>query len=216
MRVNSTKVTERIFIYKPECLIWDMVRYCIYFEWRTTKFVDDGMRATRREESRIRPRLWAWAIMFILYWNIDYCRKGTVWFYAWFWDVLLHTEPRVYVQRRTCSTVGEWSCCQHLGDFLKHKALNEHRPSSSLLYVCWRLISAGVCCPFGGPVFERSWWVQINWDCWSSYRITLLLGFFQPSLIQQQGSAAPVHWLGTNIYIWLFQLLVESFREHSW
>jgi hypothetical protein len=36
-----------------------MVRYCIYFEWRTTKFVDDGMRATRREESRIRPRLWA-------------------------------------------------------------------------------------------------------------------------------------------------------------
>ena len=50
--------------------------------------------------------------------------------------------------------------------------------------------------------------VQINWDCWSSYRITLLLSFFQPSLIQQQESAASVHWLGANICIWLFQLFL--------
>jgi hypothetical protein len=59
------------------------------------------------------------------------------------------------------------------------------------------------------------WWssvweisgVQINWDCWSSYRITLLLSFFLPSLIQQQGPAASVHWLGTNICTWLSCLL---------
>jgi hypothetical protein len=35
-------------------------------------------------------------------------------------------------------------------------SLNEHRPGSPLLYVCWGLISAGVCCLFDGPVFERS------------------------------------------------------------
>ena len=32
------------------------------------------------------------------------------------------------------------------------------------------------------------------------------------SLIQQQGSAASVHCLGSIIYIWLFQLIVESFK----
>ena len=32
--------------------------------------------------------------------------------------------------------------------------------------------------------------VQINWDCWFSYRIALLLSFFQPWLIQQQGSVS--------------------------
>jgi len=55
-----------------------------------------------------------------------------------------------------------------------------------------------------------------DWDCWSSYRITFLLSFFQPSLIQQQGSASSVYWFGANICIWLFQLLVRSFRRHSW
>jgi hypothetical protein len=89
--------------------------------------------------------------------------------------------------------------------------LNEYRPRSTRLHVCWGgLMSAGVYCLLGGPE------VQINWECWSSYRITLLLSFFQPSLIQQQGSAASVHWMGANICIWLFQLLVGSFRRQSW
>ena len=44
--------------------------------------------------------------------------------------------------------------------------------------------------------------VQINWDFWSSYRISLL-SFFQPSQNQQQGSATSVHWLDANICIWL-------------
>ena len=58
--------------------------------------------------------------------------------------------------------------------------------------------------------------VQINWGCRSSCRITILLSFFQPSLIQQQGSTASVHWLSGNICIWLFQLLVGSFGKQSW
>ena len=32
-------------------------------------------------------------------------------------------------------------------------SLNEHRPRSHLLYVCWDLLSPGVCYLFGGPVF---------------------------------------------------------------
>ena len=39
---------------------------------------------------------------------------------------------------------------------LVSSSLNEHRPGSPQLYVCWGLISAGVCCLFGGPVFQRS------------------------------------------------------------
>jgi hypothetical protein len=63
---------------------------------------------------------------------------------------------------------------------------------------------------WGGPHIRwymlSVWWssvwkisgVQINWDCWSSYRIALLLSSFVPSLIQQKGSAASVHWLGAD------------------
>ena len=92
-------------------------------------------------------------------------------------------------------------------------SLNEHRPGSPLLYVCWGpQISWCMLSVWWSSVWEISG-VQINWDCWSSYSITLLLSFFQPSLIQQQRSAASVHWLGANICIWLFQLLVGSFGE---
>jgi hypothetical protein len=94
-------------------------------------------------------------------------------------------------------------------------SLNDHIPRSPLLHVCWGLILAGVCCLFGGSVFFRSW-IQINWDCWSSYRTALLLSFFQPSVTLQHGLAAYVRWLGTNIYICLPQLLVGSFRRQSW
>jgi hypothetical protein len=58
--------------------------------------------------------------------------------------------------------------------------------------------------------------VQINWDYWPNYTIAILLSFFQPSLIQPQGSAASVHWLGENICMWQFQLFVESFRGQLW
>ena len=85
-------------------------------------------------------------------------------------------------------------------------SLNEHSP---LLYVC--------CGPHSSWCMLPAWWysvwkisgVQINWDCSSFFRIALL-SFFQPSLIQIQGSVASVQWLGTNICLWLFQLLVGS------
>ena len=96
-------------------------------------------------------------------------------------------------------------------------SLNEHR-SASPLNVC----VLGVSYQLVYAVFlvfkclkDMGVGVQINWDCWFSYRITLL-SFFQPPLIQKQGSAASEHWLGANIYIWLFQLLAESFRGQSW
>ena len=95
---------------------------------------------------------------------------------------------------------------------LRASSLNEHRPSSHLLYVCWW--SHIRWCIL--PVWWSSVWeilgVQNNWHCWSSYRIALLLSFFQPSLIQQQVSAASVHWLVAIACIWLFQLLDRSYR----
>jgi hypothetical protein len=85
----------------------------------------------------------------------------------------------------------------------------EHRPRSPLLYVCW------------GP--HISWcmlpvWRSNVWEI-SGFQIeTAGLPTGLPSssassslsLIQQQGAAASVHWLGANNCIWLFQLLVGS------
>jgi hypothetical protein len=95
-------------------------------------------------------------------------------------------------------------------------SLNEHRHRSPLLYVClgphisWCILSI-----WWSSVWGNSG-VQINWHCWSSCRITLLISFFQPSLSQQQGSAGSVHWLGANICIWFFQLLSGSFGGQLW
>jgi hypothetical protein len=41
------------------------------------------------------------------------------------------------------------------------------------------LISAGVCCLVGGSVFEISWGSRLSETAWASYRVTLLLSFFQ-------------------------------------
>jgi hypothetical protein len=80
--------------------------------------------------------------------------------------------------------------------------LNEHRPESPLLYVCWGLhISWCMLSVWWDSVWKISS-IQISWDCWSSYRIILLLSFFQLFLIQQQGSAASDHWLDANNCIW--------------
>lgn len=102
---------------------------------------------------------------------------------------------------------------------LSASSLNEHRPSIPLLCVCvfvasYHLVYAAclVAQCLRGPVLG----VQINWDCWSSYRIILLLSFFQPFPNSTTGSAASVHWLGANICIWLSQLLVGSFGGQSW
>ena len=70
------------------------------------------------------------------------------------------------------------------------------------------LISAGVYCLVGILVSER----------YRGSRLTAAPPTEQPSssassrfcLIQLQGPAAPVHWLGANICLWLFQLLGYS------
>ena len=58
-------------------------------------------------------------------------------------------------------------------------SLNEHRPGNPLLYMCWRPHISWYMLPaWWSSVWEISW-VQVNWDCWSSYTIALLLSFFQ-------------------------------------
>jgi hypothetical protein len=107
---------------------------------------------------------------------------------------------------------------------LDESSLNEYRPGYSLLSVSWRLhISWCILHIWWYSVWEISR-VQINWDYCSSYRITPLLCFFQPSLIQQQGSAASAHWLGAKYLhlifsdaCWFFwsAVMIGPFCEHS-
>jgi hypothetical protein len=95
-------------------------------------------------------------------------------------------------------------------------SLNEHRPGSPLLYVCWGAYFSWCTLTF--------WWSNV-WET-SGSRLIETSGSpkgspsssasFSLSLIQQQGSAASVYWLGANICIWLFQLLVGSFIGQSW
>jgi hypothetical protein len=94
--------------------------------------------------------------------------------------------------------------------------LTEPRSSSPLLYVCWRpLIS---CCML------PSWWsrvweipgVQVNWNCWFSYRSPFSFSNSSFSLIQPKGSAASANWLSVSLWIWLFHWLSLSFRGQSW
>ena len=93
-------------------------------------------------------------------------------------------------------------------------SLNEHRPGSPLLYVCW------------GPRLSRCmlsiWWssvweilgVQINWNCWPSYRVTLLLNFFQSFPNSTTGVSCFCPLVGCK-YLHLAQLLVVSSRVRS-
>jgi hypothetical protein len=54
----------------------------------------------------------------------------------------------------------------------------EHRPSNSLLYVCWRPhISWHILSPWLSRVLDILG-EQVNWDCWSSYRAALLFTIF--------------------------------------
>ena len=56
----------------------------------------------------------------------------------------------------------------------------EVRPGSLLLYMCWG--------PWTSSSMLSGWWlsvweisgVRVNWDCWSSYGVTLPLSFFHP------------------------------------
>jgi hypothetical protein len=89
-------------------------------------------------------------------------------------------------------------------------SLTEPRNSSPLLFICWEPHISWCMLPGWWSMSEISGF-QVNWDCWSYYRVVHLLSFFQLFLIQPMESAAAVHWLGANICIWLFQLLVGYF-----
>ena len=56
----------------------------------------------------------------------------------------------------------------------------EARPSNPLLYMCWEpLTSSFMLSGWCLSVWEISW-VQVSWNCWSSYMVALLLRSFQP------------------------------------
>jgi hypothetical protein len=57
-------------------------------------------------------------------------------------------------------------------------SLIEPRPSSPQLYMCWGPHISWCTLGWWSSIWEISG-VQVNWDCWSSYRVTLLLSFFQ-------------------------------------
>jgi hypothetical protein len=94
-------------------------------------------------------------------------------------------------------------------------SLNEHRPSSPLLYVCWGPhISWCMLSVWWSSVWEISG-VQVNWDCWSSYRIVLPLSFFQPFPNSTTGVSCfcPLAWwkylnLTLSVAYWVFQRAV--------
>jgi hypothetical protein len=58
------------------------------------------------------------------------------------------------------------------------------------------LISAGVCCLFGGPVFEISQGGRLSKTAGPTE--SPFSAFFQSLPTQQEVSAASVHWLGSN------------------
>ena len=64
---------------------------------------------------------------------------------------------------------------------LHASSLTEPKPGSPLLYLCW----------VSYQLVHASWWeisgVQVNWDCWSSCRVALLLSLFQLFLFQPHG-----------------------------
>jgi hypothetical protein len=90
--------------------------------------------------------------------------------------------------------------------------MTEPRPSSPLLYVCWRPHIS--CC------MQLSWWSSV---CEISRGSRLIETVGPPtrspsssassrfSLIQPQGSAASIYYLSVNIFIWIFQLLYGAF-----
>jgi hypothetical protein len=58
-------------------------------------------------------------------------------------------------------------------------SLTKSRTGNPLLYMCWGLHINWCMLPGWWPSVWETSGVQISWDCWSSYRVTLLLSFFQ-------------------------------------
>jgi len=62
---------------------------------------------------------------------------------------------------------------------LSASSLTEPRHGISLLYMCWGTSPQLVYAACLVIQYLRDLGVQINWDCWSSYRVALLLSFLQ-------------------------------------
>jgi hypothetical protein len=74
------------------------------------------------------------------------------------------------------------------------------------------LISAGVCCLFGDPVFEKYWGGGLGLieTAGPPLESPFSSASFSLSLTQQQGSAASVHWLGATICLWYPDTITED------
>ena len=77
------------------------------------------------------------------------------------------------------------------------------------------LISTGIFCLVGGPVFERSQGSRLIETAGTPTRLPPSSASFCLSLIQPQGSASSFHCLSANICIWYFHLFGGSPRMHS-
>jgi hypothetical protein len=87
-----------------------------------------------------------------------------------------------------------------VSSFLRVKSI--YSDSVVLCCICIDvLISAGVCCLVGGPVFERFQGSRLIETAGSPTGSPSSSASSSFSLIQPQDSAASVHWLGTNISI---------------
>ena len=112
--------------------------------------------------------------VFIYWHSIFYPPPSTLWLFPFLLPIALspcrclHLPP--HLTSKLPGTQVSWG--------LSVSSLNEHRPRSPLLYVYW------------GPHITWHilpvWWFSVwgisggqnNWDCWSSYKVTLLLSFF--------------------------------------
>jgi hypothetical protein len=92
-------------------------------------------------------------------------------------------------------------------------SLTETRPSCPLLYMCWGPHISWYMLPGWRSSVWEILGFQDNWDCWSCYRVVLLLLFFQPFPSSTTGFSSFCPLVGC---IWLFQLLVEYSEAWSW
>lgn len=154
-------------------------------------------------------------LMFLLFLTlqISFLSCSTPWLLHIPWLPLPHLRPvtmRMSPPSRALNSLGplvSWG--------LGASSLTDPRP---LPYMCWRtsyqLVYAAwlvvKCLRSLGSRLTETADTATGWPCsTASSRF---------SLIEPQGSEASAHWLGANICIWLFQLLVESFRglcKHS-
>jgi hypothetical protein len=81
---------------------------------------------------------------------------------------------------------------------LDASSLTKPRPSTLLLYMCWGAHISW--CMLLGSYYNvlKTSWIQVNWDCLSSKGLPSSSASSTFCLIQAQGSAASVHWLGVK------------------